>query len=479
MEGSSDKEKSNKPAQTTTGRVMPEVVEPVRGILADWWPEGGVPDCEKLRQHFIREGRLSKADVMRIVEGASKLFRQEPNVLDVPQPVTVCGDVHGQYYDLMKLFEVGGDPKDTRYLFLGDYVDRGYFSVEVLLYLYTLKICYPTTFHMLRGNHECRHLTAYFTFKEECKHKYGLDVYEKCTESFDTLPLAAIMNGQFLCVHGGLSPDIHTLEDIKAIDRFMEPPQSGPLCDLLWSDPVEPFNSEDDIHFEYNETRGCSYSYGFSAAVEFLDNNDLLSVIRAHEAQDEGYRMYARHPKTQFPTVITLFSAPNYLDAYNNKGAVLRYENTVMNIRQFNHSPHPYWLPNFMNVFTWSIPFVAEKVAESLLVILKCCDDEEQPVTEESTELTLGDERKQVIRKKILAASRMLKMMKTLRTEHETIVQLKAFTPGNKIPQGLLVQGPTAIQHAIGDFQAAKKIDVVNERRPNDEEVAAADGRST
>jgi len=134
------------------------------------------------------------------------------------------------------------------------------------------------------------------------------------------------------------------------------------MCDILWADPVEDFGTEKTSEsFIHNHVRGCSYFFTYQAACQFLERNNLLSIIRAHEAQDAGYRMYRKTKTTGFPSVMTIFSAPNYLDVYNNKAAVLKYESNVMNIRQFNSTPHPYWLPNFMDVFTWSLPFVGEK----------------------------------------------------------------------------------------------------------------------
>ncbi|KAJ1962573.1 3',5'-cyclic-nucleotide phosphodiesterase (PDEase) (3':5'-CNP), partial [Dipsacomyces acuminosporus] len=360
------------------------------------------------------------------------------------------------------------------YLFLGDYVDRGYFSIECLLYLYALKLRHNATFFMLRGNHECQHLTDYFTFKLECTHKYTERVYDAAIESFCALPLAAVVNKQFLCIHGGLSPELHTLDDLRTLDRFREPPTHGLMCDLLWADPVEDFGHEKNkSYFIHNYARGCSYFFNYAAVCAFLERNGLLSLVRAHEAQDAGYRMYRKSKTTGFPSVITLFSAPNYLDVYNNKAAVLKYENNVMNIRQFNCSPHPYWLPNFMDVFTWSLPFVGEKVTDMLLAILNICTKDEleesstglQPCLAEGHSSDL-EQRREAIRKKILAVGKMARIFHILRSEAETVNELKGLLGTQRLPVGQLSAGGRGLRMAVMSFEEAKRYDRDNEKLP-------------
>ncbi|KAF9788144.1 serine/threonine protein phosphatase 2B [Thelephora terrestris] len=428
------------------------------------------PDINFLKNHFYREGRLSEEHALYILEKATDVLKQEPNLVAVDAPVTVCGDIHGQYYDLMKLFEIGGNPATTRYLFLGDYVDRGYFSIEVVLYLWSLKIWYPNTFFLLRGNHECRHLTDYFTFKLECKRKYSERIYEACMNSFCALPLAAVMNKQFFCVHGGLSPDLHTLEDIRNIDRFREPPTQGLMCDILWSDPVEDFGQESTSEsFLHNHVRGCSYFFTYQAVTQFLERNKLLSIIRAHEAQDAGYRMYRKTRTTGFPSVMTFFSCPHYLDCYNNKAAILKYESNVLNIRQFNCTPHPYWLPNFMDAFTWSLPFVGEKINDMLLSLLNICTKEE--LEEEDIGLVPETpeehaERKRVIKSKILAVGRVSRVFALLREESERVSELKSVAGMKELPADTLANGAEGIKDMITNFEDARKSDIENERLP-------------
>lgn len=250
------------------------------------------------------------------------------------------------------------------------------------------------------------------------------------------------------------------------------------MCDILWADPLEEFGLEKTSEFfVHNHVRGCSFFFSYPAACAFLEKNNLLSVIRAHEAQDAGYRMYRKTRTTGFPSVMTIFSAPNYLDVYNNKAAVLKYENNVMNIRQFNCTPHPYWLPNFMDVFTWSLPFVGEKITDMLIAILNTCSKEELeedtrssisstpssppiPTAEDSSEA-----KRRAIKNKILAIGRLSRVFQVLREESERVTELKTAS-GGRLPAGTLMLGAEGIKQAIHNFEDARKVDLQNERLP-------------
>jgi serine/threonine-protein phosphatase 2B catalytic subunit len=254
------------------------------------------------------------------------------------------------------------------------------------------------------------------------------------------------------------------------------------MCDLLWADPLEEFGQEKTgEYFIHNHVRGCSYFFSYPAACNFLEKNNLLSIIRAHEAQDAGYRMYRKTRTTGFPSVMTIFSAPNYLDVYNNKAAVLKYENNVMNIRQFNCTPHPYWLPNFMDVFTWSMPFVGEKITDMLIAILNTCSkeelDDETPMSTGPTSPAIIDAesteaKRRAIKNKILAIGRLSRVFQVLREESERVTELKTAT-GGKLPAGTLMLGAEGIKQAIHNFEDARKVDLQNERLPpSAEEIA-------
>lgn len=256
------------------------------------------------------------------------------------------------------------------------------------------------------------------------------------------------------------------------------------MCDILWADPLEEFGQEKTSEFfVHNHVRGCSYFFSYPAACHFLEKNNLLSIIRAHEAQDAGYRMYRKTRTTGFPSVMTIFSAPNYLDVYNNKAAVLKYENNVMNIRQFNCTPHPYWLPNFMDVFTWSLPFVGEKITDMLIAILNTCSKEE---LEEETPSSAGigpispplaanappnmdpdsvEFKRRAIKNKILAIGRLSRVFQVLREESERVTELKTAS-GGRLPAGTLMLGSEGIKAAINNFEDARKVDLQNERLP-------------
>ena len=256
---------------------------------------------------------LSEHDLKLLCDKVKELLSEESNVQPISAPVIVCGDIHGQFYDLMNLFEKGGDLPEKKYLFLGDYVDRGYNSVETLEYLLCLKLKYQGRITLLRGNHESRQICFSYGFYEEITRKYGnANPWRYFNDLFDYLPIAAIIEGKVFCVHGGLSPLVSTVDQIRLINRKQEIPHEGAFCDLMWSDP-------DDIEAWVISQRGAGYIFGWKVVEEFNRINNLTLICRAHQLVQEGYKYWFKDKN-----LVTVWSAPNYCYRCANKASILK-----------------------------------------------------------------------------------------------------------------------------------------------------------
>ncbi|CAD6564042.1 MAG: hypothetical protein ASARMPRED_002672 [Alectoria sarmentosa] len=287
-----------------------------------------IPTLDGWIESLMNCKQLAENDVQRLCDRAREVLQDESNVQPVKCPVTVCGDIHGQFHDLMELFKIGGPNPDTNYLFMGDYVDRGYYSVETVTLLVALKIRFPQRITILRGNHESRQITQVYGFYDECLRKYGnANVWKYFTDLFDYLPLTALIDNQIFCLHGGLSPSIDTLDNIRALDRIQEVPHEGPMCDLLWSDP-------DDRCGWGISPRGAGYTFGQDISEAFNHNNGLTLVARAHQLVMEGYNW------SQDRNVVTIFSAPNYCYRCGNQAAIMEIdEHLKYTFLQFDPCP--------------------------------------------------------------------------------------------------------------------------------------------
>ena len=257
---------------------------------------------------------LDEEELRDLCEYVKGILVEESNVTPVSSPVTVCGDIHGQFHDLLHLFNTGGAIPGTSYIFMGDYVDRGYNSLEVFTLLLTLKARFPANITLLRGNHESRQITQVYGFYDECMRKYGnVNAWRYCTDVFDYLTLAASIDGQVLCVHGGLSPDIRTIDQIRTIDRFCEIPHEGTFSDLVWSDPEE-------IETWSVSPRGAGWLFGSLVAAEFNAINGLSLICRSHQLVQEGLK-YMFDSK-----LVTVWSAPNYCYRCGNVASILHFD---------------------------------------------------------------------------------------------------------------------------------------------------------
>ncbi|DBA02948.1 TPA: hypothetical protein N0F65_005975 [Lagenidium giganteum] len=290
-----------------------------------------------LMERFKRGKLLHRKYVIQILLEMKKMLSSLPSLLRLSLPdtadahFTVCGDTHGQFYDVCNIFSLNGMPSETNpYLFNGDFVDRGSFSFEVVMTLFVMKLVFPNHVHLLRGNHESKNMNKIYGFEGEVKHKYDDTVMQLFTEVFNWLPLAAVIENKVVVVHGGLfSEENVTLDDIEKIDRNHEPPESGLMSDLMWSDP-QPFPGRGP------SKRGIGLSFGPDVTKAFLAHNNLELLVRSHEVKDEGYLV--EHDGK----CITVFSAPNYCDQMGNKGAFIRFEKDMKpKFTQFTAVEHP------------------------------------------------------------------------------------------------------------------------------------------
>ncbi|CAO0801421.1 unnamed protein product [Mucor circinelloides] len=271
-------------------------------------------DLDRQLEQLRRGEIITEQEVKELCTKAREILIEESNVQRVDAPVTICGDIHGQFHDLKELFRVGGECPDTNYLFMGDFVDRGYYSVETFLLLLALKVRYPDKITLIRGNHESRQITQVYGFYDECTRKFGsANVWRYCCEIFDYLSLSAIIDDKVFCVHGGLSPSINTLDQIRTIDRKQEVPHDGAMCDLLWSDPEE-------IEGWGYSPRGAGYLFGADVVEQFLHKNNLDFIARAHQLVMEGYKPMFNN------TIVTVWSAPNYCYRCGNIAAILKLD---------------------------------------------------------------------------------------------------------------------------------------------------------
>ncbi|EAX93499.1 Ser/Thr protein phosphatase, putative [Trichomonas vaginalis G3] len=277
-------------------------------------------DVDAIIQSIRQGNQVQEQEVVSIMTKLQEVLFNENNVLELSSPIIICGDIHGQLYDLFQLFDtvVPKGIGSTKFLFMGDYVDRGRFSMETFAYLAALKLKYPKQFFLLRGNHECRQVNQAYGFYAETLQNYGHSgIWSLCNEIFDLLPMAALIDNRVFSVHGGLSPKVTLMETIDLMDRQDELLSSGALCDLCWSDP------DNDIENWRENERGAGWIFGARQVQEFCHNNKIDLITRSHQLAANGYQWFFEEH------LITVWSAPNYMYRAGNKATVLKYDRSA------------------------------------------------------------------------------------------------------------------------------------------------------
>jgi len=255
--------------------------------------------------------QVAEGQLKALCGGAREVFLSQGALLELEAPIKICGDVHGQYHDLLRIFEYGGFPPESNYVFLGDYVDRGKQSLETITLMFSYKVKYPENFFLLRGNHECASITRIYGFYDECKRRYNIKLWKQFCDVFNCMPVCGLIDEKIICMHGGLSPDIKNMDVIRNLVRPTDVPDQGVICDLVWADP------DKDVKGWEESDRGVSYIFGPDVVSKFLSDQDMDLVVRAHQVVEDGYEFFANRQ------LITIFSAPNYCGEFDNAGAML------------------------------------------------------------------------------------------------------------------------------------------------------------
>ena len=272
----------------------------------------------KVIKSISESNLLSLEELKFLCSKSLEIFMEEPVFLELNAPIVICGDTHGQFRDLLRLFDFGGSPSKKQYLFLGDYVDRGKNSIETISLLLAFKIKYPKNIYLLRGNHESEMINRTYGFFDECKRRYNIRIWKNFSDCFNWLPISALVNEKILCMHGGLSPELVDMKSLKKIVRPTEVPDRGLLCDLLWSDP------ERGVKDWAPNQRGISVLFNEKIIKKTIDDLDIDLICRAHQVVENGYEFFAQR------RLVTVFSAPNYCGQFDNAGAFMVVNKDLM-----------------------------------------------------------------------------------------------------------------------------------------------------
>ncbi|MEN2497153.1 MAG: hypothetical protein MHMPM18_001575 [Marteilia pararefringens] len=292
-------------------------------------------------EFFKQQKMIHSYFVAQLILRCNERFKNMPNITRLDGPngdqrrITICGDIHGQFYDFLNIFAINGMPSPNNiFIFNGDFVDRGEFSVEVILVMLLINQMNPNCLFLNRGNHENHSMNCLYGFEAEVKNKFksyvGDDMYIAFKALFEALPICTIVGEKIFIVHGGVpgNGDV-SLEEIENINRFEQIPDEGIFCDLLWADPHPSTGT-------LPSSRGISHRFGSDITERFLSKNNLSCVVRSHEMQDEGYS------KMHHDKCVTIFSAPNYCNTMNNKAAFIGVQdNLSLEFTKFNSVSHP------------------------------------------------------------------------------------------------------------------------------------------